>query len=427
MSASQSPAAGGLSRGVLAVAACCLASFGEGIDLQAPGVTMPVLAPLFHLTTGEGFWGGFIGTKGLFASMSTFGLFFGAVIGGRLSDMIGRKWVLTWSVALFGIFSAITVQSHDAQTLLWMRFVTGLGLGGCYANMLAIAVENVSPERRNTAVGVLYSFMPIGGATVSLASYAWANPEHWRNIYYLGAAVPLLAVPCIVLLVPNLKPLANRTEKPSTAKALFGEGRSGQTAVLWVCFLSALVTQYILLSWLPSLLVSKGLARPDAALAQMTFNLGSVPGAIIAGMLIDRAATRQASIIGVFGAGICALILLAAAPAQMPLSMIVAALVGLSASGGQAIMYALAPGVYPTYVRGTGVGFAQALGRIGSATGPLLAGAMLGSGLGPTQVLEVMAPMLAIAGCCAWWISRTTRKVENYGEADAKALAGANA
>jgi AAHS family 3-hydroxyphenylpropionic acid transporter len=333
--------------------------------------------------------------------------------------------VLTWSVALFGIFSALTVQSTDANMLLWMRFLTGLGLGGCYANMLAIAVENVAPSKRNTAVGILYSAMPVGGATVSLASYAWSNPEHWRNIYYLGALVPLIAVPCIIALVPNTKPLANVTEKPTTARALFGEGRAKQTGVLWLCFLTALITQYILLSWLPTLLVSKGLAKPDAALAQMTYNLGSVPGAIIAGMLIDNAARRQASILGVFGAGIAALILLAAAPAQMPLSLLVAALVGLTVSGSQAIMYGLAPGVYPTYVRGTGVGFALAIGRIGSATGPLLAGAMLGSGLGPTQVLEVMAPLLGVAACCAWWIGRSTPTISKT--ADAEGLAAAKA
>lgn len=416
---------GNFGRGAWVVAACCLASLGEGIDLQAPGVTMPVLAPLFHLATGQGFWGGFIGTKGLFASMSTFGLFFGAVIGGRLSDLIGRKWVLVGSVVLFGIFSAITAQSTDAQMLLWMRFLTGLGLGGCYANMIAIAVENVSPHRRNTAVGVLYSAMPVGGALVSFLASKWATPELWRNIYYLGAVVPLVAAPCIIALVPNLKPLAHKADKPSTALALFGEGRAVRTAVMWLCFLSALITQYILLSWLPSLLASKGLPKPDAALAQMTYNLLSVAGAIIAGMMIDRPAQRSASIIGVFGAGIVALVILAAAPAQMPLSLAVAGLVGLTVSGSQAIMYALAPGVYPTYVRGTGVGFALAVGRIGSATGPLLAGAMLGSGLGPTQVLEVMAPLMALAGLCAWWIGRATRPVKDFAEADAAALAKA--
>jgi MFS transporter, AAHS family, 3-hydroxyphenylpropionic acid transporter len=409
--------AGNLGRGAWVVAACCLASLGEGIDLQAPGVTMPVLAPLFHLTTGLGFWGGFIGTKGLFASMSTFGLFFGAMIGGRLSDLIGRKWVLVGSVVLFGIFSAITAQSTDAQMLLWMRFLTGLGLGGCYANMIAISVENVAPERRNTAVGVLYSAMPVGGALVSYLASKWGTPDQWQKIYYLGAIVPLVAAPCIIALVPNLKP--NKADKPSTALALFGEGRAAKTAVMWLCFLTALITQYILLSWLPSLLVSKGLAKPDASLAQMTYNIGSVPGAIIAGMLIDRAATRSASIVGVFGSGILALIILAAAPAQMPLSLMVAGLVGLTVSGSQAIMYALSPGIYPTYVRGTGVGFALAVGRIGSATGPLLAGAMLGSGLGPTQVLEVMGPLMAVAGLCAWWIGRSTRQAAPVADAGA--------
>jgi len=424
MSSSSSSAGGG--RSALIVAFCCLASLGEGIDLQAPGVTMPVLAPLFHLSTGEGggFIAGLLSTKSLFLSMSTFGLFFGAMIGGRLSDLIGRKWVLAGSVALFGAFSAVTAHSTSAQMLLWMRFLTGLGLGGCYANMIAIAVENVSPERRNTAVGVLYSAMPTGGALVSLLSYSWATPELWRNIYYIGALVPVIALPGIIFGVPNLKPLEGlKTDRPSTAKALWGEGRATQTSVLWLCFLSALITQYILLSWLPSLLISKGLPKGGAQLAQMTYNLLSVAGAIIAGMLIDKPAWRSGSIIGVFGAGIVALVILAAAPAQMPLSLAVAGLVGLTVSGSQAIMYALAPGVYPTYVRGTGVGFALAIGRVGAATGPLLAGAMLGSGLGPTQVLEVMAPLMVLAGICAWWIGRSTQPAPRFAAAEPAAVA----
>ena len=90
--ASQANAASA-SRAVLTVAFCCMAAMGEGFDLQTPGVTMPVLAPLFHLTTGQGFIGGFVSSKALFASMSTFGLMLGAVIGGRASDLAGRKWV----------------------------------------------------------------------------------------------------------------------------------------------------------------------------------------------------------------------------------------------------------------------------------------------------------------------------------------------
>jgi hypothetical protein len=55
-------------------------SLGQGIDLQAPGVTVPVLAALFHLADGEGggFLAGFFSQKSLFLSIRSFGLFSGA-------------------------------------------------------------------------------------------------------------------------------------------------------------------------------------------------------------------------------------------------------------------------------------------------------------------------------------------------------------
>lgn len=400
-------------RGAWIVGFCCLASLAEGIDLQAPGVTLPVLGPLFQLESGEGggFLAGFFSQRSLFLSMSTFGLLLGALIGGRLSDKIGRKWVMAASVALFGIFSGVTAHSTSGDMLLWMRFLTGLGLGGCYANMIAISVENVGAERRNTAVGVLYAAMPLGGALVSLASSQWATPEHWRNVYYLGALIPLLALPGIILGVPNTKPAPVALDRTAVGTALFGEGRAIQTGVLWLCFLTALITQYIILSWLPSLLVAKGLPKPQAPLCQMAFNLLSVPGAILAGMLIDRP-LRRLAIPAVFAAGIVSLAILAVVPAELMVSLAAAGLVGLTASGAQAIMYALAPAVYPTHVRGTGVGFALAIGRLGAATGPLLAGAMLGAGLPPTHVLGVMAPLLLLAGLCAWYLGLTTAPVQ---------------
>jgi AAHS family 3-hydroxyphenylpropionic acid transporter len=421
-----SPKTAGGGRAAWIVAFCCLASMGEGFDLQAPGVTMPVLAPLFHLATGEGggFIGGFFSQKSLFLSMSTFGLMLGAMIGGRASDLIGRKWVTVISVALFAGLSAVTARSTSADMLLWARFFTGLGLGGALPNLIAIATESVSPGRRNTAVGFLYASMPTGGALVSLSSYAFANPEHWRTIYYLGGLVPLLAIPGLILGVPRLKAAAHeRVPKPSVGLALFGEGRAGRTLILWLCFLFALITQYILLSWLPTLLISKGLPRPDASIVQIGFNVFGAMGSVATGILIDRPG-RPTTTALVFLAGIAALAILAVAPASLGVSVIVGSLVGCAISGTQTIVYALAPGAYPTRVRGTGVGFAVAAGRIGAATGPLLAGAIIGSGAGPAKVLGLMVPLMVLAGLCAWHISRTTRRTDTFAtDADAAALA----
>jgi AAHS family 3-hydroxyphenylpropionic acid transporter len=388
---------------------CCLATVGEGFDMQAPGVTMPVLAPLFHLTTGQGFVAGFISSKALFASMSTFGLMFGSVIGGRTSDLVGRKWVTVISVALFAAFSAATAHATSADMLLWARFLTGLGLGGALPNLLAIVTENVSPGRRNTALGCLYASMPAGGALAGLSSYAFADPARWQTIYYLGALVPLIALPGIIFGVPNLKPLEKRQEaKPSIGLALFGEGRARITLVLWLGFLFSLITSYVLLSWLPSLLISKGLPRPEASIVQIGFSAFGAVGAVTAGILIDRPG-RAVTIALVFGAGIGVMAALAVAPASLGVSFILGSLAGATIAGAQSIVYALAPGAYPTHVRGTGVGFAVAAGRFGAALGPLLAGAILGTGAGAATVLGVLVPLVVLAGLCALDVNRATR------------------
>ena len=107
-----------------------------------------------------------------------------------------------------------------------------------------------------------------------------------------------------------------------------------------------------------------------------------------------------------FGAGIVALVILAAAPAQMPLSLVVAGLVGLTVSGAQAIMYALAPGCYPTYVRGTGIGLRPGHRPYRFGHRPAAGRRHAGLGPRPDQVLAVMAPLMAWPACCAWWIGR---------------------
>src|SRR5580700_4890163 len=94
------------------IVCCLLAVFCEGIDLQAAGVAAGGIVPEFKPTPGQ---------LGDFFSASTIGLFFGALIGGRLSDAIGRKRVVIASIVLFGLFSLLTPLAWDMRTLYWAR------------------------------------------------------------------------------------------------------------------------------------------------------------------------------------------------------------------------------------------------------------------------------------------------------------------
>ena len=399
-------------RSVILIAACCLAAMGEGFNLQAPGVTLPVLAPLFGLSSGEGggFAAGFFSSRSLFLSASTFGLFFGALIGGRLSDVIGRKGVVSASVALVAVFSAATILCRNADALLWVRFATGLGLGGALSNLLTIVSEAAGPGRRNTAMGCLYASMPAGGVVVSLLSYQFGNPAHWAVIYVIGGLIPLLALPGLIRFAPaGVKSAAAATDRTPVGTVLFGDGRSTVTLVLWLCFLCALITQYVLLSWLPSLLIAKGLTRPDAALVQLAFNLLGAVGSVITGVLVDGS-RRIWPVAVTFLAAIIFLFVLSGAPAVLGIAALLGALVGWTVSGSQMIAYSLAPAAYPGAMRGTGVGFAVAVGRIGATVGPLIAGSMLAAGAGVQGVLILISALMVVAGVTACWVTVESRR-----------------
>jgi AAHS family 3-hydroxyphenylpropionic acid transporter len=79
-------------------------------------------------------------------------------------------------------------------------------------------------------------------------------------------------------------------------------------------------------------------------------------------------------------------------------------LAGLFLVGGQSVLYALASSLYPTEVRGTGVGAAVAVGRVGSILGPLIAGQLLAIGQGASVLLSASIPLIAIAAIAAWLV-----------------------
>jgi carbon monoxide dehydrogenase subunit G len=116
------------------------------------------------------------------------------------------------------------------------------------------------------------------------------------------------------------------------------------------------------------------------------------------------------------------LVLLWLAPVQFGISLIVGGLVGGSISTTQALLYALAPQTYPTQIRGTGVGSAVSVGRLGSGVGPLLAGAMLDAGALPQQVLMVLVPTIVVSGAAALGLCRLIGIKGKFG-ADAAAVA----
>ena len=126
------------------------------------------------------------------------------------------------------------------------------------------------------------------------------------------------------------------------------------TLLLWLTFLPTLLILYLMLNWLPTLVVAKGLDRAVAPQASLAFNWASVAGALLIGWLVDRFGPRWPLTLAYAGL-IASLVALGAASDH---TMIVAysGIAGFLLLGANYALYGVAPSYYPSAMRGTGSG-----------------------------------------------------------------------
>jgi AAHS family 3-hydroxyphenylpropionic acid transporter len=369
---------------------CLLAAMIEGFDIQAMGVAAPRMLPALHLTPGQAGWA---------FSASLIGLMVGASLGGALADRIGRRPVLAASVAAFGVFSLLTALVGGFAPLLVVRVLTGLGLGGAMPMLIALASEQASPARKATMVALIAGGMPLGGAAAGLIARTPMALDDWRTIFLVGGLAPLVIAPLLHLLLPVGRPDRAAWRSGDTVRALFGAGRWPVTACLWTSYALAALTLHLLLNWLPTLLVARGLPPASASGAAAMFNLGGAAGGLAFGLAVDRIGARWPLLAGFAGLAATLVVLAGAADGGTIIALAFAA--GFLLMGGQFTLYGLGPPSYPAAVRGAGVGAAVAVGRVGSVLGPLAAAQLIGGGASSAAVVAALVPVVVLAGAMA--------------------------
>jgi AAHS family 3-hydroxyphenylpropionic acid transporter len=379
------------------VALCLAIALLEGLDLQSAGVAGPRMAKEFHLAVAQMGWA---------FSAGAIGLLPGAALGGRLADRFGRKRVLMWSVALFGLFSLATTAVWSFESLLVARLLTGLGLGAAMPNLIALCSEAAGPQQRSTAVGAMYCGMPFGAAIAAVIGMLGTADASWRHVFYVGGLGPIVMVPLLGLFLRESQQFmaakasaAVKQATPGVAEALWRHGRARTTLALWISYLGTLIVLYFLMNWLPSMVLARGLSRVQSNLVLMMFNIGGGVGAVAIATIMDRFG-RRGTVIGMYVGIVAALGVLASAGGASA-TAVGGLLCGFFIVGGQSVLYALAGHAYPTEVRGTGVGAAVAVGRLGSILGPLVAGQLFALGQSPSMLVGASIPLVVVAAAAA--------------------------
>jgi AAHS family 3-hydroxyphenylpropionic acid transporter len=380
------------------VAFCLLTSILEGFDNSSMGLAAPKLAPQFHLSAPH---------LGFVLSAVPFGMFLGALLGGRLADAIGRKTTLLIAVAVIGTFQLATAFAPGYIALIGVRVCCGIGVGAAIVNVIALASESAGETGRVFNVTLVMAGLPAGSTLASVIAIAGGELGDWRTNFYIGGLAPLVLASIMAIALPESGEfLKARTAAPglrSTERilvTLFGRGRTLLTLWLWIsCFTTSTIV-YVLVNWTPALMKLKGFSNTDAVSASLPVGIGGVIGPILIGWLMRR--QRGFGLLLLCYAGVAVgLIGLAEVGHDFAMVLIAITVPATLVQAASLTLASLAPRYYPTLSRGTGTGAAVGAARLGAICGPAAVGLLLGTGLSSSQVLWSLVPVALVGGLAA--------------------------
>ncbi|MEM5274412.1 MFS transporter [Cupriavidus taiwanensis] len=399
---------------------CFLVIIIDGYDIAVAGAALPSIMKDLGVDAA---------TAGFMASSALFGMMFGAIFLGALSDKIGRRATIALCVFLFSVFTAAAGLTSDPVTFSITRFVAGLGIGGVMPNIVAQMTEYAPRRIRSFMTTVMFSGYAIGGILAAVIGKQFIAEFGWQIVFF-AAGVPVLLIPFILKYMPeSLSYLASRPNQaplrqivqqlaPSFPCAandvfvtahqgqssgvpvvkLFQEGRGFSTVMFWIAFFTGLFMIYALSTWLTKLMAMAGYSLGSALSFVIALNVGAIVGAIGGGWLADRFHIKWV-LVWMYALGGVFLYMMTFKTSTEVLYLIIGA-VGACTTGAQIVAYAYSGQFYPGPVRSTGVGMASGIGRLGAIAAPVLIGLIVSLKL-PLQQNFLVIGAAGIVGALA--------------------------
>ena len=374
---------------------CFLVVAADGFDTAAVGFVAPSLIDQWHISRAA---------LGPVMSAALIGLGIGALLAGPMADRVGRKTVLSVSVACFGVWSLASVFATSVASLTVLRLLTGLGLGAAMPNAVTLMAE-YSPAR---ARGVIVNAMFCGfsaGLSIGGLSASWLIPHvGWPSVFALGGAWPLVLSIVLATVLPEsvqfmvirkrpaqhvarilarIAPdkrllqchfVANEVREASggasSLSMILSPNYRLRTVLLWIAYFMGLVIFYLLTNWLPTLFKDAGFDTRGGALMTALFPLGGIVGNLCLGWVMDRVNARRA----IAWTYLLSAVLVLVIGQRLGGTFILGALVfltGTAVTSSVTSMSAYAASVYPTHARATGVAWMLGIGRMGAVVGAL--------------------------------------------------------
>ena len=406
----------------------------DGMDAAIVAFLLPSVQEEWALSTAQ---------LGIIGSATPFGFLFGAAIAGILGDRIGRRAVMMYALGFYCAFTLVAASAPSYEVFVGARILAGLGTGAESAIIAPFLSEFVPAARRGWFIGALAGFFSFGfvGAALIGRFVVPTSDQGWRWAQVI-TAVPVLMVlwwrrslpesPRYLLLrgrreeaervvadferraeaatgtpLPPLPAGAEATtptgvgtepggKSPPLSDALrflWSREMARRTAVVWTVWFVITFSYYGFFSWIPTLLIERGITVTRSFEFAIIIYLAQIPGYFSAAWCNERLDRRRTIAIYLIGSAVSAFAL--SQVDSSPTIVAAGALLSFFLNGVYAGLYAYTPEVFPTWVRTTGTGLSSAFGRIGSISAPAIIGFFAAS-LGFAGVFTMTTVVLAV-------------------------------
>src|SRR5580658_5604136 len=130
------------------------------------------------------------------------GAMIGALVGGAVSDRIGRRATLVWAGIIFIVGSVVAPLSPNVTVLIVARFIIGLGIGFTSVTAPVYVSELAPPQSRGMLIGLYQLALTVGIALADLTGYWLAGQHAWRLMFGLGA-IPAALFVLLLMTLPE--------------------------------------------------------------------------------------------------------------------------------------------------------------------------------------------------------------------------------
>ncbi|MCX8192670.1 MAG: MFS transporter [Nitrososphaeria archaeon] len=396
------------------------------MNVMLIGALLPAIQREWRLASSE---------AGLMLSFGYLGMFFGAILSGRLSDKIGRKYTMIIMLSIASIFTGLCSIAWDFWSMSLMRVVAGVGLGGTLP-LPGVYISEYPPAKyRGRFVGLVETAW-VYGVILSIIFARIIMPSvGWRAVFTISFT-PLVLVPFIIFYIPEsirflekknkindikqifkkfnlienvdrLELTLEKYEKTRTVE-LFTRDYIKRTILLWILWAVLVYTYHGIFIWLPSIYASLFHYEVVKTLEWVLIvTLAQVPGYYSATFLLDKIGRKLVLGLYLMIAGVACILL--ATTLDITMILIYSIVISFFNLGAWAGLYTYTPELYPTRMRGTGTGVAAAVGRLAGILAPYITGYLFEVSGGLLQAFTVFALAHVFAALSTLIIGEETR------------------